>query len=119
MERNVLEFVDHLHEHFLYPCSINKRGRYNLPNNSTEGYRLVYSLFPVFKTSTNFRLIVSRCTRIASPVLSGRTVHTGPTSMKLQKQKVSLVIDPDVIGLLSLYLYCIIKSLQTHFCVFT
>lgn len=39
MERNVLEFVDHLHEHFLYPCSINKNGRYNVPSNAKEGYR--------------------------------------------------------------------------------
>lgn len=43
MERNVLEFVDHLHEHFLYPCSINKNGRYNVPNNPKEGYRYVIS----------------------------------------------------------------------------
>ena len=41
MERNVLEFVDHLHEHFLYPCSINKNGRYNVPSNPAEGYRCV------------------------------------------------------------------------------
>jgi len=40
MERNVLEFVDHLHEHFLYPCSINKNGRYNVPNNDAEGYSI-------------------------------------------------------------------------------
>ncbi|PCH39452.1 enolase C-terminal domain-like protein [Wolfiporia cocos MD-104 SS10] len=40
MERNVLEFVDHLHEHFLYPCSINKNGRYNVPNNDKEGYSI-------------------------------------------------------------------------------
>ncbi|KAG9025067.1 hypothetical protein FRB95_010596 [Tulasnella sp. JGI-2019a] len=40
MERNVLEFVDHLHEHFLYPCSINKQGRYNVPNNPDEGYSI-------------------------------------------------------------------------------
>lgn len=39
MERNVLEFVDHLHEHFIYPCSINKNGRYNVPSNAEEGYR--------------------------------------------------------------------------------
>ena len=44
MERNVLEFVDHLHEHFVTPCSINSRGRYNVPNNPLEGYRFV-SLF--------------------------------------------------------------------------
>ncbi|KAI0346382.1 enolase C-terminal domain-like protein [Trametopsis cervina] len=40
MERNVLEFVDHLHEHFLNPCSINKDGRYNVPNNPAEGYSI-------------------------------------------------------------------------------
>ena len=41
MERNVLEFVDHLHEHFLNPCSINNNGRYNVPTNPDEGYRSV------------------------------------------------------------------------------
>lgn len=41
MERNVLEFVDHLHEHFVTPCSINENGRYNVPSNPTEGYRYV------------------------------------------------------------------------------
>ncbi|KAH9986318.1 mandelate racemase/muconate lactonizing enzyme [Russula compacta] len=40
MERNVLEYVDHLHEHFLYPCSINEQGRYNVPNNILEGYSI-------------------------------------------------------------------------------
>ncbi|KAF9225759.1 enolase C-terminal domain-like protein [Gyrodon lividus] len=40
MERNVLEFVDHLHEHFLYPCSINSKGRYNVPLNPAEGYSI-------------------------------------------------------------------------------
>ncbi|EPQ52034.1 enolase C-terminal domain-like protein [Gloeophyllum trabeum ATCC 11539] len=40
MERNVLEFVDHLHEHFLFPCSINARGRYNVPANPAEGYSI-------------------------------------------------------------------------------
>ncbi|PSS36945.1 hypothetical protein PHLCEN_2v1161 [Hermanssonia centrifuga] len=40
MERNVLEFVDHLHEHFLSPCSINENGRYNVPNSPTEGYSI-------------------------------------------------------------------------------
>jgi L-fuconate dehydratase len=40
MERNVLEFVDHLHEHFLTPCTINKQGRYNVPNNPDEGYSI-------------------------------------------------------------------------------
>lgn len=39
MERNVLEFADHLHEHFLYPSSINSKGRYNVPLNPAEGYR--------------------------------------------------------------------------------
>ncbi|KAI0697037.1 enolase C-terminal domain-like protein [Cytidiella melzeri] len=40
MERNVLEFVDHLHEHFLNPCSINQNGRYNVPSNPSEGYSI-------------------------------------------------------------------------------
>ncbi|KAF8813125.1 mandelate racemase/muconate lactonizing enzyme [Phlegmacium glaucopus] len=40
MERNVLEFVDHLHEHFVTPCSINARGRYNVPLNPHEGYSI-------------------------------------------------------------------------------
>ena len=44
MERNVLEFVDHLHEHFLNPCSINKQGRYNVPDKTDEGYRYVWSM---------------------------------------------------------------------------
>jgi len=49
MERNVLEFVDHLHEHFVTPCSINTRGRYNVPTNPHEGYRcaLYKCPFPV------------------------------------------------------------------------
>lgn len=44
MERNVLEYVDHLHEHFVTPCSINDKGRYNVPNNPNEGYRYVNTL---------------------------------------------------------------------------
>ncbi|KAF7325805.1 MR-MLE domain-containing protein [Mycena kentingensis (nom. inval.)] len=40
MERNVLEFVDHLHEHFVTPCSINANGRYNVPSNPKEGYSI-------------------------------------------------------------------------------
>ncbi|KAJ3873120.1 hypothetical protein F5051DRAFT_131612 [Lentinula edodes] len=40
MERNVLEFVDHLHEHFITPCSINPRGRCNVPTNPLEGYSI-------------------------------------------------------------------------------
>ena len=39
MERNLLEYVDHLHEHSINPCSINGKGRYNVPNNPYEGYR--------------------------------------------------------------------------------
>lgn len=40
IDRNVLEYVDHLHEHFVYPCSINSQGRYNLPSNAKEGYSI-------------------------------------------------------------------------------
>ena len=39
MERNVLEFVDHLHEHFVNPCTMNENGRYNVPDDPKEGYR--------------------------------------------------------------------------------
>ncbi|KAL5480675.1 hypothetical protein ACEPAI_9615 [Sanghuangporus weigelae] len=46
MERNVLEFVDHLHEHFKYPCKINERGRYVVPDKNEEGYSI-----EMFKTS--------------------------------------------------------------------
>ena len=41
MERNVLEFADHLHEHFVNPCTINENGRYNVPDDPKEGYRYV------------------------------------------------------------------------------
>ncbi|BEI86576.1 hypothetical protein CcaverHIS002_0608630 [Cutaneotrichosporon cavernicola] len=40
MDRNVLEFVDHLHEHFLFPVSINKDGRYNVPLDPKTGYSI-------------------------------------------------------------------------------
>ncbi|KAK9898531.1 mandelate racemase/muconate lactonizing enzyme [Cystobasidium minutum MCA 4210] len=40
MERNVLEYVDHLHEQFVYPVSINSQGRYNVPQNAEEGYSI-------------------------------------------------------------------------------
>jgi L-fuconate dehydratase len=46
MDRNVLEFVDHLHEHFVTPCTINSRGKYNVPLNPNEGYRFdILALF--------------------------------------------------------------------------
>ncbi|KAK4049104.1 hypothetical protein OIO90_005574 [Microbotryomycetes sp. JL221] len=37
---NVLEFVDHLHEHFTDPCTINPLGHYNVPLNPDEGYSI-------------------------------------------------------------------------------
>jgi len=52
MDRNVLEFVDHLHEHFKYPCSINSRGRYNVPSNPTEGYSI--EMFDASKAKYEF-----------------------------------------------------------------
>ncbi|BGO99515.1 hypothetical protein NBRC10513v2_003612 [Rhodotorula toruloides] len=39
-ERNVLEYVDHLHEHFTNPPSINSHGYYNIPSDPTEGYSI-------------------------------------------------------------------------------
>ncbi len=57
MERNVLEYVEcvriyqsstpadprpdsHLHEHFLFPVSINDQGRYNIPTEAEAGYSI-------------------------------------------------------------------------------
>ncbi|KIM19361.1 hypothetical protein M408DRAFT_235207 [Serendipita vermifera MAFF 305830] len=40
IDRNVLEYVDHLHEHFVYPCSINAQGHYNVPSDAKEGYSI-------------------------------------------------------------------------------
>ncbi|BGP15883.1 hypothetical protein JCM10213v2_003875 [Rhodosporidiobolus nylandii] len=37
-DRNVLEYVDHLHEHFPYPPTINQHGFYSVPLNPLEGY---------------------------------------------------------------------------------
>ncbi|PWN47886.1 enolase C-terminal domain-like protein [Violaceomyces palustris] len=39
-ERNVLEWVDHLHEHFVYPVSINSGGRYRAPVDAEGGYSI-------------------------------------------------------------------------------
>ncbi|TFY73771.1 hypothetical protein EWM64_g10241 [Hericium alpestre] len=44
MERNALEFVYHLHEHFKHPCTLNERARYNVPNHPEEGYRHVQAI---------------------------------------------------------------------------
>jgi L-fuconate dehydratase len=50
MSTNVLEFADHLHEHFVHPVSINNKGRYNVPVNPDEGYRSIFvqSSFCIF-----------------------------------------------------------------------
>ncbi|KAF9528656.1 hypothetical protein CPB83DRAFT_813577 [Crepidotus variabilis] len=43
MERNVLEYVDHLHEHFEWRCRIKEGpggGRYIVPTNPMEGYSI-------------------------------------------------------------------------------
>lgn len=40
IERNVLEWVDHLHEHFKEPVSISSRGRYNAP--TAPGYSIEF-----------------------------------------------------------------------------
>jgi len=40
MERNVLEYAEHLHEHFIYPVSINDKGRYRVPTNPDGGYSI-------------------------------------------------------------------------------
>ena len=43
------KYVDHLHEHFKWPCTINENGRYNTPNIPKEWYRYGYALSsPIF-----------------------------------------------------------------------
>jgi len=39
-DRNVLEYVDNLHEHFKYPVSLNKTGAYNVPLDPVGGYSI-------------------------------------------------------------------------------
>lgn len=92
MERNVLEFVDHLHEHFLYPCSINQRGRYNVPGDSNEGYRFVH-LDSFHALVTDALPLVSRCTRRVSLGSNGRMDHTGRMNTLLRKRKASSTIE--------------------------
>lgn len=46
-ETNSIEYVDHLHEHFVWPCSINAKGHYNVPTEAKEGYRYDYN-YPFF-----------------------------------------------------------------------
>jgi hypothetical protein len=77
MERNVLEYVDHLHEHFLYPCTINNHGRYNVPGNAAEGYRYAASALPGRPARADGAYAASRCTSRASRSTSGRTARTG------------------------------------------
>ena len=72
----MLEFVDHLHEHFLYPCSINKNGRYNVPSDAKEGYRFVFLPSLAYESPLKGRVSVSRCTKRAS---GSTNTHRGPT----------------------------------------
>lgn len=53
MERNVLEFADHLHEHYVNPCTINEQGRCNVPNDPKEGYRYVPGVVLATKPSVS------------------------------------------------------------------
>src|SRR5882762_5836783 len=77
MERNVLEYAEHLHEHFIYPVSINDKGRYNVPTNPNGGYRCLLGDWRV-KSRADFDLdIALKCTKRASRNLNGRMGHTG------------------------------------------
>ncbi|BGP39852.1 hypothetical protein JCM10450v2_003825 [Rhodotorula kratochvilovae] len=51
-ERNVLEYVSHLHEHFEHPPSINQRGYYNVPLDPSEGYSI--GMHPESKAAFTF-----------------------------------------------------------------
>ena len=96
MERNVLEYVDHLHEHFLYPCSINERGRYNVPSNPVEGYRLRYYVLRPreIRAYCPFSLsIASRCTSQASQSMSGRMGRTGQKQRQNNLEAIKKIVD--------------------------
>jgi hypothetical protein len=77
IDRNVLEFVDHLHEHFVYPCSINSKGRYNVPSDPDEGYRFVYSLALKVSQTSYFTATASKCTNPVYQRMSGLVGLTG------------------------------------------
>ena len=80
MERNVLEYVDHLHEHFVTPCSVNNKGRYNVPTNPKEGYRYVFWTRLCSDTRQLKGLAIctaSRCTKLALIHSSGGKARTG------------------------------------------
>jgi len=43
------KYVDHVHKHFKWPCTINENGRYNTPNIPEEGYMYGHALSsPIF-----------------------------------------------------------------------
>lgn len=39
-DRNVLEYVDNLHEHFKYPVSLTSTGSYTVPVDAVGGYSI-------------------------------------------------------------------------------
>ena len=39
MDVQVLEYVNHLHEHFVAPCEVDGRARYKVPLGPNIGYR--------------------------------------------------------------------------------
>lgn len=40
LPHNLRPAYSHLHEHFLYPVSINSEGRYNVPTDAKGGYSI-------------------------------------------------------------------------------
>lgn len=96
MERNVLEFVDHLHEHFITPCSINSNGRYNVPLNPHEGYRYVdpsislREMIVIVLYSASFATITFPALRCTNPVflnMNGQTEPTGKVLIRVSSPK--------------------------------
>ena len=71
----MLEYVDHLHEHFVTPCSINARGRYNVPTNPDEGYRWVFVLTKI--SDAEDMSAVLRCMSRVLRSMSGRMGRIG------------------------------------------
>lgn len=81
----MLGFVDHLHENFDTPCSINSHGRYNVPTNPDEGYTCVFLACSLPRGTDPTFVLALRCTNPALPNSSG---FLGPTGLDPKHRRV-------------------------------
>ena len=75
----LIEYVDHLHEHFVYPSSINSNGHYNVPIHEKEGYRWVSQRDFSVRTDSGEYRTVYKCMNRALPSIS---ILPGLTGLK-------------------------------------